>query len=33
MNVTPQMINQIKMHERLVFCESCARILYIEDDL
>lgn len=33
MNVTSQMVNEIKMHDRLVFCESCNRILYIEEDL
>jgi hypothetical protein len=33
MNVTPQMLNEIKMHDRFVSCESCNRILYIEEDL
>lgn len=33
MNVTPQQINAIKMHEELVQCEMCNRILYIEEDL
>ncbi|MDD3296829.1 MAG: C4-type zinc ribbon domain-containing protein [Candidatus Omnitrophica bacterium] len=28
-----QKINEIKMYERLVFCESCVRILYISDDI
>ncbi|MBL7197147.1 MAG: hypothetical protein ISS47_03515 [Candidatus Omnitrophica bacterium] len=32
MNVPPQVINEIKMNERLIFCEMCARILYIPDD-
>jgi len=32
MNVTPQQRNAIKMNEELVFCEMCARILYLEDD-
>jgi hypothetical protein len=32
MNVTPQKINSIKMNDQLVFCEMCARILYLEDD-
>jgi len=32
MNVPPQVINEIKMHDRLIFCEMCARILYIKDD-
>jgi predicted nucleic acid-binding Zn-ribbon protein len=33
MNVTQQQINTIKMHDQLVVCEMCQRILYIEDDL
>ena len=33
MNVPPQMINAIKMHDQLIECEICQRILYIEDDL
>ena len=33
MNTPPQVINEIKMHERLVACEMCARILYLEEDL
>ena len=33
MNVPEQVINEIKMHDRFVFCEMCARILYLEDDL
>jgi len=32
MNVPPQAINEIRMKERLVTCESCARILYYPDD-
>lgn len=31
MNVPPQVIVEIKMKEGLVFCESCSRILYIEE--
>lgn len=31
LNLPPQVINEIKMKEDLVFCESCARILYIEE--
>ena len=31
-NITPQQVNTIKMNEQLVFCEMCARILYLEDD-
>ena len=33
MNVTQQQINTIKMHDQLVVCEMCQRILYLEDDL
>ncbi len=33
MNVTHQTINAIKMHEQLIECEICSRILYLEDDL
>ena len=33
MNVTQQQINTIRMHDQLVECEMCQRILYIEDDL
>lgn len=32
MFVPPQVINLIKMYERLVTCEVCNRILYIEDE-
>ena len=32
MYVPPQVINLIKMYERLVTCEVCNRILYIEED-
>jgi predicted nucleic acid-binding Zn-ribbon protein len=30
-NLPPQVINEVKMHERIVSCESCARILYSKD--
>lgn len=33
MHVPPQVINEIKMHERLITCEMCARILYLEEDV
>ena len=33
MNVTPQTINAIKMHDQFIVCEICQRILYMEDDL
>ena len=33
MNVPAQVINEMKKHENLVFCEMCARILYLEEDL
>lgn len=32
LNLPPQVINEIKMKEKLVTCESCARILYIENE-
>ncbi|MDD5291974.1 MAG: C4-type zinc ribbon domain-containing protein [Candidatus Omnitrophica bacterium] len=32
MNVPPQVINEIKMNDKLIFCEMCARILYIQDE-
>lgn len=32
MFVPPQMINLIRMYERIVTCEVCNRILYIEDE-
>ena len=28
-----QVINEIKMHEHIVFCEQCGVILYLEEDL
>ena len=31
MNLPPQVINEIMMKKNLIFCESCARILYIEE--
>ena len=27
----PQVTNEVKMNDELVFCDSCARILYIEE--
>ena len=33
MHLTEQVIHQIKMHDQLVTCDICARILYLEDDL
>lgn len=32
MNVPPQVINEIKMNDKIVFCEMCARMLYIPDE-
>lgn len=32
MNVPAQVVNEIQKHESLVFCEFCARILYLEDN-
>ena len=31
LNLPPQVINEIRMKKELIFCESCARILYIEE--
>jgi hypothetical protein len=33
MNVTPQQLNAVKMHQDVIECEMCSRILYLEDDL
>lgn len=33
MNVPPQVINELKMHDHLIYCEMCARILYLEEDV
>ena len=33
MNLAPQVINVIKMSEELIECESCSRILYLEDEI
>ncbi len=33
MTATHQVVNEIKMFERLVVCETCARILYTEEDI
>ncbi len=33
MAVTPQVVNEIKMQEKIIICESCARILYLEEDI
>lgn len=32
MNLPPQTINEVRMKERLIACESCARLLYYPDD-
>lgn len=32
MNVTPQTVNEIKMYQKIVTCEMCARILYVEEE-
>lgn len=31
-NLPPQVINEIRLKEELIFCGSCARILYIEEE-
>lgn len=33
MHVTEQILHQIKMYDQLVFCDMCARILYLDDEL
>ncbi len=33
MNVPEQVINEIKMHDKILCCEMCARIFYLEDEL
>ena len=33
MHVPHQVVNEIKMHEHLITCECCARILYLEEDV
>ncbi|MEW6171170.1 MAG: C4-type zinc ribbon domain-containing protein [Candidatus Omnitrophota bacterium] len=33
MSLPPQVINEIKMYEKLITCEKCNRILYIPEDL
>lgn len=33
MNIPAQVVNEIKMHDKLILCELCARILYLEEDL
>jgi len=33
MRLPPQMINLIKMYERIINCEVCQRMLYLEEDL
>ena len=31
--LNPQKINEIKMYEKMVFCENCVRMLYIPEDI
>ncbi len=33
MNVPVQLINEIKKHEDMVYCELCTRIIYLEEEL
>ncbi len=33
MHVPPQVENEIRMHENIITCESCARILYLQEDV
>lgn len=32
MNIPPQTINEIRLKERMIVCESCARLLYYPED-
>lgn len=32
MNVPAQIINEMKMHDKLIYCEMCSRILYLKED-
>lgn len=33
MNVTEQLVNEMRMHEQIVSCNMCARMLYLEEDI
>lgn len=33
MNVPAQVINEMKMHDRMIYCEMCSRLLYLEEDV
>lgn len=33
MKIPMQVVNQIRMYGELIFCEKCARIIYLEEDL
>lgn len=33
MNATPQVINEIKMYDKIIACQMCSRILYLDDEL
>ncbi len=33
MNVRAQVINEIKMYDRIIFCQMCSRILYLAEEL
>jgi predicted nucleic acid-binding Zn-ribbon protein len=33
MNVPAQVINEIKSHKEIIYCEICSRILYLEEDI
>ena len=33
MHINDQRLNQIKMYDQLIFCDMCARILYLPDEL
>ena len=33
MNVPDQVVNQIKRYDQIIYCEMCARLLYLEEEL
>ena len=33
MSVPAQVVNEIKMYKEIIYCETCSRILYLEEDI
>ena len=33
MHTPPQVINELKMNDKIIYCEMCARMLYLDEDL